>query len=217
MSQRIFISSVQREFSKERKALAEYVRKDAILGRFFDVFLFEEVPAQERKAEGLYKGYIEKSGTGTGDMIAKCASWGVPAPEWYEDDPDDFRVVLKRPVPEVGAEKMEQESRVKSSEKTRVKSRGVNYKKASGNKGERTQCEKRGGVKSRVKSRVKIMSSAERIIAYLMANPEASAHELSIVVNLSVKGVEKNLRTLKVSNRLRRVGPDKGGHWEVIG
>ena len=39
MSQRIFISSVQREFAKERKALAEYVRKDAILGRFFDVFL----------------------------------------------------------------------------------------------------------------------------------------------------------------------------------
>ena len=31
---RIFISSVQREFAKERKALAEYVRKDAILGRF---------------------------------------------------------------------------------------------------------------------------------------------------------------------------------------
>jgi hypothetical protein len=30
---RIFISSVQREFAKERKALAEYVRKDAILGR----------------------------------------------------------------------------------------------------------------------------------------------------------------------------------------
>ena len=32
MSQRVFISSVQREFAKERKALAEYVRKDAILG-----------------------------------------------------------------------------------------------------------------------------------------------------------------------------------------
>ena len=49
MKYRIFISSVQREFAKERKALAEYLRKDAILGRFFEVFLFEEVPAQERK------------------------------------------------------------------------------------------------------------------------------------------------------------------------
>ena len=30
MKSKIFISSVQREFAKERKALAEYVRKDAI-------------------------------------------------------------------------------------------------------------------------------------------------------------------------------------------
>ena len=59
----------------------------------------------------------------SGDMIAKCANWGVPAPEWYEDDPDDFRVVLKRPVTESGVEKTEQKSRVESSVKSRVKSR----------------------------------------------------------------------------------------------
>ena len=45
MTYRIFISSVQREFAKKRKALADYIRKDAILCRFFDVFLFKEVPA----------------------------------------------------------------------------------------------------------------------------------------------------------------------------
>ena len=39
---KIFISSVQREFAAERQMLAEYVRKDALLGKFFDVFLFEE-------------------------------------------------------------------------------------------------------------------------------------------------------------------------------
>ena len=195
MSQRIFISSVQREFAKERKALAEYVRKDAILGRFFDVFLFKEVPAQERKADGLYKGYIEKSGTGTGDMIAKCASWGVPAPEWYEDDPDDFRVVLKRPASETNIEKTMVKTRVETRVKSSVES----------------------SVKSRVKSSVKKLSSAEKILAYLRTTPTASAHELSIVVNLTVRAVEKNLRALRESNRLRRVGPDKGGHWEVVG
>ena len=195
MSQRIFISSVQREFAKERKALAEYVRKDAILGRFFDVFLFEEVPAQERKADGLYKGYIEKSGTGTGDMIAKGASRGVPAPEWYEDGPDDFRVVLKRPVSETNVEK------------TMVKTRGETGVKSS----------VESSVKSRVKSSVKKLSSAKKILAYLRTTPTASAHELSIVVNLTVRAVEKNLRVLRESNRLRRVGPDKGGHWEVTG
>ena len=85
MSQRIFISSVQREFAKERKALAEYMRKDAILGRFFDVFLFEEVPAQERK-----------TGTGTGDIIARCREWGLPDPQWQIEDDDDFVMVMPR-------------------------------------------------------------------------------------------------------------------------
>ena len=37
---RIFVSSVQREFAVERKALAEYIRTDALLGRFFEVFIF---------------------------------------------------------------------------------------------------------------------------------------------------------------------------------
>ena len=29
--------------------------------------------------------------------------------------------------------------------------------------------------------------------------------------------VEKNLKALRESARFRRVGPDKGGRWEVIG
>ena len=177
----------------------------------------KSVPVNPLLARAMYlKGYIEKSGTGTGDMIAKCASWGVPVPEWYEDDPDDFRVVLKRPVSETNMEKTRVkssvESRVKSSEKTMVKSRGENCKKVSGNKGERTQSGKRVGGKSSVKK----LSSAEKIVAYLRTTPTASAHELSIVVNLTVRAVEKNLRALRESGRLRRVGPDKGGHWEVI-
>ena len=141
------------------------------------------------------KGYIEKSGTGTGDMIAKCASWGVPAPEWYEDDPDDFRVVLKRPVSETNMEKTMVKTRVETRVKSSVES----------------------SVKSRVKSSVKKLSSAEKIVAYLRTTPTASAHELSIVVNLTVRAVEKNLRVLRESNRIRHVGPTKGGHWEVIG
>lgn len=60
MKIRIFISSVQREFAKERKNLASYIRQDAILGKFFDVFLFEEVPAQERTADGVYLPEVDE-------------------------------------------------------------------------------------------------------------------------------------------------------------
>jgi hypothetical protein len=51
---RIFISSVQKEFAEERAALRDYLRGDALLRRFFEAFLFEEVPAADRRADDLY-------------------------------------------------------------------------------------------------------------------------------------------------------------------
>ena len=159
----------------------------------------KSVPVNPLLARAMYlKGYIEKSGTGTEDMIAKCKEWGVPAPEWTEDDADDFRVILKRPMAAPSVEKTMVntgvETRVETGVKTRVETR----------------------VESSVKSRAKKLSSAEKILSYLVANPTATAHELSIVVNLTVKGVEWNLKSLTESGRLRHVGPTKGGHWEVL-
>lgn len=61
MTRRIFISSVQREFAKERKALAEMIRKDMLLGTFFEVFLFEETTAQNRSAQSVYLDEVRNS------------------------------------------------------------------------------------------------------------------------------------------------------------
>lgn len=51
---RIFISSVQREFAQERAALCYYIRTDALLGKFFEPFIFEEVPANECSPSHVY-------------------------------------------------------------------------------------------------------------------------------------------------------------------
>lgn len=45
MAIKVFISSVQSEFSVERKRLFDYIREDALLGRFFVPYIFEETPA----------------------------------------------------------------------------------------------------------------------------------------------------------------------------
>ena len=58
---RIFISSVQTEFSRERKALRDYLRGDPLMRRFFDVFLFEDVPASDRRPDSLYLDEVEQS------------------------------------------------------------------------------------------------------------------------------------------------------------
>ena len=51
---KIFISSVQREFAKERRQLSDYIRNDSLLGRFFDPFIFEDMPASEVSAQKAY-------------------------------------------------------------------------------------------------------------------------------------------------------------------
>lgn len=50
---RIFISSVQTEFRQEREALRDYLHGDPLMRRFFDVFLFEDVPALDRRPQEL--------------------------------------------------------------------------------------------------------------------------------------------------------------------
>ena len=57
---RIFISSAQKEFAEERAALRDYLRGDALLRRFFEAFLFEEVPAADRRSDELYLDEVER-------------------------------------------------------------------------------------------------------------------------------------------------------------
>ena len=51
---RVFISSVQREFAEERQQLCKYIREDALLGKFFVPFIFEELPAINLSAPEAY-------------------------------------------------------------------------------------------------------------------------------------------------------------------
>ena len=60
MKQRIFISNVQKEFGKERQALKSYLLGDALLSRFFDVFLFEDIPAIDRRADSVYLEEVQR-------------------------------------------------------------------------------------------------------------------------------------------------------------
>lgn len=58
--------------------------------------------------------------------------------------------------------------------------------------------------------------SSEKVLRFLANNPTASIKEIANNLNLSVDGIRWNIKKLKESNRLRRIGPDKGGRWELI-
>lgn len=59
-------------------------------------------------------------------------------------------------------------------------------------------------------------NTREKILEVIKANPEITTQELATSLLLSVKGVEWNLKGLKAAGLLKRIGADKGGHWEVI-
>lgn len=58
---KIFISSVQNEFAKERAELASYFRKDPLLGTFFEPFIFEEFPANTLSPGKVYLAEVKDS------------------------------------------------------------------------------------------------------------------------------------------------------------
>lgn len=51
---RIFVSSVQKELAAERRAVHDFVQADPLLRRFFTVFLFEDLPAVDQRADTVY-------------------------------------------------------------------------------------------------------------------------------------------------------------------
>lgn len=61
MKERIFVSSVQKELAAERQALRDYVRADKLLSRYFEVFLFEDLPAIDREAGAVFLAEVERA------------------------------------------------------------------------------------------------------------------------------------------------------------
>jgi len=57
---KVFISSVQSEFAQERQALWDYLNADALLGKFFEPFIFEQLPAVDKTVQQIYLDEVEK-------------------------------------------------------------------------------------------------------------------------------------------------------------
>lgn len=56
----------------------------------------------------------------------------------------------------------------------------------------------------------------DKILAIIKSMPDVTLTELANATGLSVDGVRWNIRKLKNANIIRRVGPDKGGRWEIV-
>lgn len=60
-----------------------------------------------------------------------------------------------------------------------------------------------------------LSENQEKILEYIRQNPKISASELSILVGISQRKIEENIKKLKTANILKRVGSPKSGHWVI--
>ncbi len=70
----------------------------------------------------------------------------------------------------------------------------------------------KSSVKSSVKSSEK---SSEKIMELLIHAPNMTIPQLAKELGLSTRAVEKQLAKLQQDNQLKRIGPARGGHWQV--
>ena len=59
-------------------------------------------------------------------------------------------------------------------------------------------------------------STQEMILEEIRKHPFTTRQQLAIVIGITPDGIKKQLDKMKKANRIKHVGPTKGGHWEII-
>ena len=55
-----------------------------------------------------------------------------------------------------------------------------------------------------------------KILRAVKNNKDVTIPELADIISVNTRTIERNIKTLQDSGLLKRIGPDKGGHWEVL-
>ena len=62
----------------------------------------------------------------------------------------------------------------------------------------------------------KVTENQQKILKAASTNRHITAIGLADIVGISERKIKENIRKLKSRSLLRRIGPDKGGYWEVV-
>lgn len=58
--------------------------------------------------------------------------------------------------------------------------------------------------------------TSEKILREVQKNQHVTIAALSEIIGVTPRSIERNIQKLRVEGVFQRVGPDKGGHWEVV-
>ena len=153
----------------------------------------------------------ERSGMGLSQLYGNWEEAGYARPQLSESfNPERTKVEIEVEVAEKVAENSRQVAEKVAEKQGEV---AVKYtEKDTEKSGEVT--EKSGEVTEKVTE--KLSETDERIIALIRSNPHITQKMLSEAIGLTRPYIGRKLLELQVRNIIRRIGPDKGGYWEVL-
>lgn len=62
-----------------------------------------------------------------------------------------------------------------------------------------------------------VEKSSQKILELIAVNTTISTQEMADSIGISRRAIAKIIAKLQTEGILRRIGPDKGGHWEIVG
>ena len=173
------------------------------------------VPGNPLLAESLYLAeYIERMGTGTLDMIRRCAAAGLPEPEFAVTD--GFVTTIRRATSAareagqaVAGTVQETEATTQEGDPTTQEIHPTTQEVDSTTTQEIDGATQEGRPTTQEVTR-------RRILDLLEAEPEITRRRLAERLGITPDGVKYHLDKLRRAGVIRHVGPTKAGRWEVL-
>ena len=155
----------------------------------------KSVPFNPSIAGAFFRaGYVESWGRGIKKICDACRDYGIPEPE-FEIDSYSITVIFKAL----------EEARI-------VEGKSTDVEEKTGNVGEKVG-EKVG---ENVGEKYFLTETQQKILLCIEENPKISQTKISEKIGIRALNVYRNMIALQESGLIRRVGPAKGGHWEII-
>ncbi len=135
-------------------------------------------------------GYVEAWGRGIEKIQRECREYDIPPPDF---DPDLAGLMLT--------------FHANPSRLTEVLGDGSRLDEKWGEKWGDKWGEKWGET---------MAAKRLRIARAMLRNPRVSTPQLAAELGMGITGIENHLKVMRESGCIRRVGPPRGGHWEIL-
>ena len=157
----------------------------------------------------------EKLGTGLVQLFALWEKNGWPRPELREQfDPERTVLTLDYNDVEDATTNNEQENTPQKADSAPQKADSSPQKADSAP--QKTDSAPQKTDSAPLKADSAPQKTSQKIVSFMSENPKITRHELSLFLAISEDAVKQHIAKLVEKKIIRRIGPDKGGYWEVL-